>query len=99
MCKVLILCHPFFNKETKKLMDMFKFYLIYSSVISTVPIPLPKVKTFFNCHLMVDLTSLTFYSAVSVSYITKGNLLILFKTLPNNLGIYLIKDSEAINYS
>lgn len=92
-----MLCHPFFNKETKKLMDMVKFYLIYSSVILSVPIPFPKVKTFFNYHLTMDLISFTLAPTSSVSYITIGNFPILFNTLPNNLGIYLIKDSEAIN--
>ena len=65
--------------------------------MESVATPLPKVKTFFNCHLMMDLISLTLPAADSVSYITIGNLPILFKTFPNNLGIYLIKDSEAIN--
>ena len=97
MCKVLMLCHPFFNKETKKLMDKAKFYLSYSSFISAVPTPLPRHKTFFNCHLRVPLTSFTLASTCSVSYITMGNFPILLRTLPNNLGIYLIKDSEAIN--
>ena len=47
----------------------------------------------------MDLISATFESTVSLSPIVRGNLPIFTKTLPNNLGIYLIKGSLATNVS
>ena len=48
MWRLLKLCHPFFNNEVKKLIDKLRFYLISSSLNSSVPIADPKVKVFFN---------------------------------------------------
>jgi hypothetical protein len=50
-------------------------------------------------YLTVDLTSSTFSNGFSLSVIIRGNLPILTKTLPKSLGIYFIKDSEAIRQS
>jgi hypothetical protein len=50
-------------------------------------------------YLTVDLTSSTFSNGFSLSVIMRGNLPILTKTLPKSLGIYFIKDSEAIRQS
>ena len=42
---------PFFNKETKKFIDIFKFFLISSSDKSTDATEVPKQRTFFNWNL------------------------------------------------
>jgi hypothetical protein len=99
ICKVLIFCQPFFNKETKKLTDILIFCLSSSSVILTVPTAVPIQRTFFNWNLTVCLISLTLSSTFSFSPKATGNFPILVKTLPSNLGICFIKDSEAIKTS
>jgi hypothetical protein len=55
-----ILFHPFFNKETKKFTEIFKFCLICSSVMLTLATPTPKHKTFFNWNLIEERPSSTF---------------------------------------
>jgi len=95
ICNVLIFCHPFFNKETKKLTDILIFCLNSSSVIANVPTAVPIQRTFFNWNLTVDLISFTFSSTFSFSPRASGNLLILFKIFPNNFGICFINESLA----
>lgn len=93
--KVLTFCQPFFNKDTKKLIAMFKFCLICSGCISMVPMAVPMHKTFFNWNLMVCFISLDFASTDSFSPTLKGNFPIFTKVLPNNFGICFMRDSEA----
>lgn len=99
MWRDLIFCHPFFNKETKKLIDMLMFCLSSSSLMLTVPTAVPIQRTFLSWNLTVLLSSLTLSSTFSFSPIATGNFPILVKTLPSNLGICFIKDSEAIKIS
>ena len=87
MIKLLMFCHPFFNRLTKKLIDMFTFCLICSGSIWTVPMAVPMQRTFFNWNLMVCLISLDLAATDSVSPKLKGNLPIFTSTLPRSLGI------------
>lgn len=48
MCRDLILIHPLFKRETKKEIDMLRFYLNYSSVMSSLPKEVPKVIDFLS---------------------------------------------------
>lgn len=89
-----MLFHPFFNKETKKLIDIFKFCLIWSSVILTFPIAVPRHNTFFNWNLTDDLPSSTLALTSSFELITVGNFPHLAKKFPPNLFNCLTKVSE-----
>jgi hypothetical protein len=87
--------HPFLSKETKKLIDMVRFYLICSSFSSSVPNAVPSTKVFLswnlqimmNVYLTVPLTSWILDWMDSFSPMAIGNLPILTKMFPSNLGI------------
>lgn len=88
-------CHPFFIRETKKLIDIVKFCLICSSDCSTFPIAVPKQDAFLDWNLTVFLTSLIFSRSFSPYVKATGNFPSLTSTLPSNLVICLATESEA----
>ena len=93
--RVPMFCHPFFIKETKKLIDMVMFCLSCSSPDSTVPIAVPRHEAFFDWNLTVCLTSSILGRSFSPSTRAIGNLFNLTKMLPKSLVTCLATESEA----
>lgn len=95
MKRVPTFCHPFFMRDTKKLMDMVRFCLISSSVWLTFPTAVPKHEAFLDWNLTVCLTSAILSVSFSPSARATGNLPSLTRTLPNNLVTCLATESDA----
>lgn len=51
MLSDLMFYQPFLSRETKKLIDMVRFYLNYSSVSSSVPNAVPNTNVFLSWNL------------------------------------------------
>lgn len=93
--RVPTFCHPFFIRETRKLIDIVRFCLISSSDCSTFPIAVPRQAAFLGWNLTVFLTSLILSVNLSPSAKVIGNLLSLTSTLPKSLVICLATESDA----
>ena len=93
--RVPTFCHPFFIKETKKLMAMVKFCLMLSSPKFTFPIDVPIHDAFLDWNLTVCFTSLILSTSLSPSVIAIGNFPILTNTFPNNFVTCFATESEA----
>ena len=96
MWTVLMLCHPFFKRETRKLRPMRMFYLSSSSVMSSLPMATFMQVAFLSWNLMLALTSSTLAPRSSFWETTYGNIPILFKTGPKAVGIFFTRESLAI---
>lgn len=102
-----MLTQPFLRREARKEMQVLRFCLSWSSVISSLPKAVPSVRDFFNWNLMirkagyltVAFTSVTLLAMDSDSGMETGNLFILVRTLPKSFVRILAKDSEAISTS
>ena len=97
--RVPTFCHPFFIRETKKLIDIVMFCLRFSSEVVTVPMAVPRQEAFFDWNLTVCFNSSILAVIFSPSAKLTGNRPILTKTLPNNLVTCLPTDSLASNTS
>ena len=95
MWSVPTFCHPFFIKETKKLIDIVRFCLMFSAPRSTFPMEVPRQAAFFDWNLTVCFIYAIFSSAFYPSVMAIGNLPILTNTLPNNLVVCLATESDA----
>ena len=95
MWRVPMFCHPFFVRETKKLIPMVMFCLSCSSVCSTFPIAVPKQEAFLDWNLTVCLTSATLSTSFSPSAMAMGNFPSLTRTLPKSLVTCLATESDA----
>lgn len=95
MWRVPTFCHPFFMRETKKLIDMVMFCLMFSGSRSTFPTDVPRQEAFFDWNLTVCFISAILSTALYPSVIASGNLPILTNTLPNNLVVCLATESDA----
>ena len=90
-----MLFHPFFNKETRKLTEMFMFCLICSSVILTLATATPRQRTFFNWNLIEAIPSSTLTLTSSDAWTTVGNFPHFVRKGPPSLGSSLIRVSET----
>ena len=99
MWRVPTFCHPFFINDTKKLMAVTMFCLMFSSDCSTLATDVPKHEAFFDWNLTVCFISAILSSAFSPSAIAMGNLPIFTNTFPNNFVTPLAIESEAIKTS
>lgn len=95
MWRVPTFCHPFFMRETRKLMAMVMFCLIYSSDCSTFPTAVPRHAAFFDWNLTVCLISVILSRSLSPSPKVIGNFPSLTRTLPKSFVICLATESEA----
>ena len=99
MWSVLIFCHPFFKRETKKFTARVMFCLICSSLRSAWPMAVPRQRTFFNWNLMECLRSSILSTTFSPSLMGRGCLWSLTRMFPTNLVSCLRSASEAIKTS
>lgn len=95
MKRVPTFCHPFFMRETRKLIDIVRFCLICSSVCSTLPIAVPRQEAFLDWNLTECLTSLILSRSFSPSAKAIGYLLSLTRTLPKSFVTCLATESDA----
>jgi hypothetical protein len=95
MKRVPTFCHPFFIKETKKLIDIVKFCLILSYPVSTVPMAVPRHEAFFDWNLTVCFNSSILAVIFSPSARVTGKSPILTRTLPKSLVVCFATESLA----
>lgn len=93
--RVPTFCHPFFIKETKKLIDIVRFCLKLSSPVSIVPIEVPRHDAFFDWNLTVCFSSSILAVIFSPSAKVTGKRPILTSTLPRSLVVCLATESLA----
>lgn len=93
--RVPTFCHPFFIRDTKKLIAIVMFCLRFSSVRLTLPIAVPKQDAFFDWNLTVCFNSSILAVIFSPSANATGKRPILTKTLPKSLVTCFPTDSEA----
>ena len=95
MCRVPTFCHPFFIKETKKLIPIVRFWRRLSSPVSMLPMAVPRQEAFFDWNLMVCLSSSILAVIFSPSARAIGKRFILTRTLPRSLVVCLATESLA----
>jgi len=95
MCRVPTFCHPFFIRETRKLIDIIRFCLKLSSPVSTLPIAVPRHEAFLDWNLTVCFNSSILAVIFSPSARVIGKRPILTKTLPKSLVVCLATESLA----
>lgn len=95
MKRVPTFCHPFFMRETRKLIDMVRFCLRLSSPVSTVPIAVPRHEAFFDWNLTVCFNSSILAVIFSPSARVTGNKPIFTSTFPRSLVVCLATESLA----
>ena len=93
--RVPTFCHPFFMRDTKKLMPIVMFCLRCSSLSSTVPMEVPIQHTFLDWNLTVCFISSILVLIFSPSVKLIGKRPILTKTLPKSFVTCLPTESLA----